>query len=88
MCGICGIVSVSDLPSGTRKSLERMTDSLDHRGPDDKDTRILEGNSFGFAGFGHTRLSILDLTKAGRQPMTDETEKIWIVFQRGNIQSS
>jgi asparagine synthase (glutamine-hydrolysing) len=61
MCGIAGIVG--SLPS--RGAVERMTQVLAHRGPDD--AGVWEGES---ACLGHRRLSILDLSAAGHQPMT------------------
>ena len=61
MCGIVGIVG-----EGTsRDIIERMTDRLRHRGPDDRGVWSAEG-----VRLGHRRLCILDLSPAGRQPMT------------------
>jgi len=61
MCGIAGIVG-----SGADRDLvSRMTDRLRHRGPDDGDVWTGPG-----VALGHRRLSILDLSSAGRQPMT------------------
>lgn len=54
-------------------TLGRMTRSLGHRGPD------FEGYHIGsFLGLGHTRLSIIDLSPAGNQPMATDDKKIWI----------
>ena len=61
MCGITGIIGKS--PS--RETVEAMTRTLAHRGPDD--SGLWEGDG---VCFGHTRLSILDLSSAGHQPMT------------------
>ncbi len=61
MCGIAGIVG----PSPSREAIERMTASLAHRGPDDRG--IWRGAG---VHLGHTRLSILDLSPAGHQPMS------------------
>ena len=61
MCGICGIIGASPEPD----SIERMTRSLAHRGPDFHDVCRTQG-----AELGHTRLAILDLSAAGNQPMT------------------
>ena len=61
MCGICGIVGDAPEPD----TIERMTRSLMHRGPDFHDTWRGPG-----VELGHTRLSILDLSPAGNQPMT------------------
>jgi len=61
MCGIAGMVGTSP---EARRALERMTERLAHRGPDDSGVW-----SDGVAHLGHTRLSILDLSEAGHQPM-------------------
>ena len=73
MCGIAGFVTVrgSPAPSGT---LRRMTDAIRHRGPD------AEGFwEKGEAALGHRRLSIIDLS-AGAQPMANEDDSLWIVY--------
>ncbi|HEV2480453.1 MAG TPA: asparagine synthase (glutamine-hydrolyzing), partial [Puia sp.] len=65
MCGIAGILSV-DTTKISDERLKKMTAVLAHRGPDDD--RIWTSAS-GVAGLGHRRLSIIDLTSAGAQPM-------------------
>ncbi|MFA6308029.1 MAG: asparagine synthase (glutamine-hydrolyzing) [Patescibacteria group bacterium] len=70
MCGITGY-----LGKGNQDILEKMTNSLYHRGPDDKGF-LLEEN----LGMGHRRLSIIDLSDSGRQPMTNEDGSIIIVL--------
>lgn len=50
---------------------------LEHGGPDDEG---IFANSNGQLVFGHRRLSIIDLTANGHQPMADEKEKVWITF--------
>src|SRR5436190_12114778 len=72
MCGIAGIVA-----DHHRLPIERMTDSLHHRGPDDSGTMVFR--EFPLA-LGHRRLSILDLSPRGRQPMSNEDGGIWITF--------
>jgi asparagine synthase (glutamine-hydrolysing) len=72
MCGIAGFVTVQ--PSDSPSVLERMTDVIRHRGPDD----------FGFyrdpwASLGFRRLSIVDVA-GGHQPMTNEDSSLWISF--------
>ena len=84
MCGICGIVWTNGDDVG-QKTLDVMTDALSHRGPDDRGTLLLrpgEGKNRSQAGiaFGHRRLSIIDLTEAGRQPLSNEDETVWITF--------
>ena len=75
MCGIAGILD----PSGRRGVdpgvLDRMTDSLVHRGPDDRGTWI-----DGPVGLGHRRLSIIDLSAAGHQPLFNASGGVGIVF--------
>jgi asparagine synthase (glutamine-hydrolysing) len=74
MCGICGQFNFgSDVPVA-RKTLERMTSSLVHRGPDDEGY-FLDGT----LGLGFRRLSIIDLA-GGHQPMSDRDETTWVVF--------
>lgn len=75
MCGICGIAVPKTLNRRVDESLlNRMRDTLTHRGPDD-------GGSFieGGVGLGHRRLSIVDLG-GGHQPMANEDGQVQIVF--------
>lgn len=75
MCGIVGIVS-AEAPADEQEVL-RMRDSFPYRGPDD--AGIWRGDE-GRVAFGHRRLSILDPTPAGHQPMIDETTGCCICF--------
>lgn len=59
------------------ESLLQMRETLRHRGPDDAGMWLSDD---GRAGLAHRRLSILDLSEAGRQPMHDAEEKTWITF--------
>jgi len=69
MCGICGFNwADADL-------LERMKSTIAHRGPDAHGSYVAEGVSLG-----HLRLTIVDLTESGRQPLTNEDGTIWITF--------
>jgi asparagine synthase (glutamine-hydrolysing) len=80
MCGIFGALSrTGKLPEGI---LENAVRSLSHRGPDDFGTIIVETNPEGTCqlGLGHTRLSIIDLSPLGHQPMQDASTGNWIVF--------
>jgi asparagine synthase (glutamine-hydrolysing) len=83
MCGIAGFVTVE--PSSPQKSiLERMTDSIRHRGPDASGFYQDE-----YASLGHRRLSIIDLA-GGQQPMTNEDRTLWIsyngeIFNHGDL---
>ena len=74
MCGICGIVHAEPSRSVDAELLVRMRDRMSHRGPDD-DGLFLDGP----VGLGFRRLSIVDLA-AGHQPMANEDESVWIVF--------
>lgn len=82
MCGICGKVTVS--PEGIDgEVIRKMVSALRHRGPDDEGVYLSEGkgeNSEIKAGLGHRRLNIIDLSSRGRQPMTNEDETVWIVY--------
>jgi len=74
MCGICGIVNFDRSEPVDPDLVERMTTAMVHRGPDD-DGYFVEAN----AGFGHRRLSIIDLG-GGKQPIFNEDGSILIVF--------
>ena len=74
MCGICGIMYLDTDRVVQESVLTGMRDIMIHRGPDDFGS-FIEGN----VGLGHRRLSIIDLS-TGRQPMTNEDETLWIVF--------
>lgn len=73
MCGIAGELSF-DAPVD-RGILQRMTDALIHRGPDDEGI-YCEGR----IGLGHRRLSIIDLSTSGHQPMWTKDRSLAIVF--------
>jgi len=75
MCGICGIYYLDQHRTVDPQQLNDMTQTLHHRGPDDEGFYIA-----GNIGLGHKRLSIIDLSAAGHQPMANEDERYWIVF--------
>ena len=77
MCGITGIYNVNNPSEVSEKTLVKMRDTLIHRGPDDEGIYISKDKK---VGFGFRRLSIIDLSKAGNQPMANEDETIWLVF--------
>src|SRR4051812_37381735 len=87
MCGIAGILStaggpeiqLADRVASLNAPLERMVEHLSHRGPDDSGVSVFQEQSVGVA-LGHTRLSILDLSAAGHQPMFDPRTGNWITF--------
>lgn len=69
---MCGIVGFCDFTKKSdKKTLTKMTDVLHHRGPDDSGYSFFE-NEHSSIGLGHRRLSILDLSTHGHQPMTFE----------------
>ena len=74
MCGICGKINLDNKPVA-EPLLRKMALSLEHRGPDDEGVYI-NGN----VGLGHRRLSIIDLSPAGHQPMSNEDGTVWIVY--------
>jgi asparagine synthase (glutamine-hydrolysing) len=75
MCGICGILHLDPNQPVSPETLRRMNSVIRHRGPDDEGVWT-RGN----VGFGHTRLSIIDLSPLGRQPMCNEDETVWVTF--------
>ncbi len=77
MCGIAGIYRFPGKPLVQESALQKMGDSLAHRGPDDRGLFIFADQRIGLA---HTRLSIIDLTSAGHQPMLSRDGKIAVIF--------
>lgn len=75
MCGISGKLYFDPARPVERDVLERMNAALAHRGPDDAGIYCN-----GPIGLAHRRLSIIDLSPAGHQPMVNEDGTIWIVF--------
>src|SRR6267154_2033995 len=78
MCGICGVWEYG----ATRGNVDRdlivsMRDVMTHRGPDDAGDLIFDDAR---GGFGFRRLSIIDLSPAGHQPMRGCTDRVWLVF--------
>ena len=91
MCGIAGYFDARE--SATARRIKAMTDRLQHRGPNDAGLLLVDTRSkttwsghgaepraaFDLA-LGHRRLSILDLSEAGHQPMVSATGRQWIVY--------
>ncbi len=74
MCGICGKLDLKG--QGISEGLlKRMTDSLAYRGPDDEGIFLSS-----HVGLGHRRLRVIDLSPAGNQPMSNEDNSLWLVF--------
>jgi asparagine synthase (glutamine-hydrolysing) len=78
MCGITGLINLNGAPVSP-VILQKMTDAIDHRGPDGEGHWI-EGN----VGIGHRRLSIIDLSPAGHQPMISADHR-YILSYNGEI---
>jgi asparagine synthase (glutamine-hydrolysing) len=80
MCGIFGILAPS--PVVSEGLLRRALCTLEHRGPDDSGTVIIPDCSSRDhqLGLAHTRLSIIDLSPLGHQPMQDPATRNWIVY--------
>lgn len=79
MCGISGIIG----RDWERPQLERMVDALRHRGPDARSVFMAAGDERSpgqMVGLGHNRLSIIDTTPGGLQPMTSADGRLRIVF--------
>jgi asparagine synthase (glutamine-hydrolysing) len=74
MCGIAGVLR-SDGASPDPSELSRLAAALAHRGPDDEGLHV-----DGPVGLVHRRLSILDLSAAGHQPMSNEDGTVWVVY--------
>ncbi len=78
MCGIAGIFNFKD-STVSHKEVKRMTDALAHRGPDGEGIFLDEN-----VGLGHRRLSILDISPKGAQPMSSH-DGDWVIVFNGCI---
>ena len=76
MCGIAGVLTMS-LQDSTERYIQAMQTALKHRGPDDHGTYLSKDRNVGLV---HTRLSILDLSQNGHQPMHMANQRYWITF--------
>jgi len=78
MCGICGVFFYARQGEAAEPaSLEAMAERMSHRGPDDAGTFVSRDRRL---GFGFRRLSIVDLSPGGHQPMCNEDGTLWLVF--------
>src|SRR5690349_8010776 len=78
MCGIAGALSFKNNPfSITETYITHMRDMMCHRGPDGQGTWIAKDAR---VGFGHRRLSIIDLSDTALQPMCNEEGTLWVCF--------
>jgi asparagine synthase (glutamine-hydrolysing) len=78
MCGIAGLISPQEV---TPEIVRRMTDPIAHRGPDDQGVWI---DAEAGVGLGHRRLSIVDLSPLGHQPMPSANGR-WVLDYNGEI---
>jgi len=72
MCGITGIINW-----GNENILREITSVIAHRGPDDYGVKWFDESN---SGLGHRRLSIIDLSPAGHQPMSNDDGNLWITY--------
>ncbi|MGH7597704.1 MAG: asparagine synthase (glutamine-hydrolyzing) [bacterium] len=75
MCGIAGIFSFHQNAPATSAQIQKMTDAIRHRGPDDEGFYV-NGN----IALGHRRLAIIDLSPDGNQPMAGPDGSTWIIY--------
>ena len=75
MCGIVGFVDKKRSTKEKKEMIKKMADRIAHRGPDDEGFYVDDN-----VALGHRRLSILDLSKNGAQPMYNENKNLAIVF--------
>jgi asparagine synthase (glutamine-hydrolysing) len=75
MCGINGILHLQKQKNVDERTLTKMRDSLEHRGPDDKGLFIKNN-----IGLGHRRLSVIDISSAGHQPFLSEDGRYAMVY--------
>ena len=75
MCGFAGIFNYGSPDPVSRDVLKRMADSIVHRGPDDEGYLTLDN-----VGLAFRRLSIIDLSMLGHQPMSTPEGDVWVVF--------
>lgn len=75
MCGIAGRINLFSHRPVNAGAIGAMCALLQHRGPDDQGVWVEE-----FAGLGHRRLSIIDLSPGGHQPMRSASGRYWIAF--------
>ena len=80
MCGICGVVQIGGAPREVVAPdvLDRMTDAMTHRGPNDRGTYQVDGVALGVR-----RLSIVDV-EGGHQPFSNEAGDVWAI-QNGEL---
>jgi asparagine synthase (glutamine-hydrolysing) len=81
MCGISGIASKSLERAELQGTIGRMAWALRHRGPDGMDVRCFVPPAVSQnVALAHNRLAIIDVSAAGREPMSNEDGRVWLVF--------
>ena len=79
MCGFCGVMTLDGSPVEVG-TLRRMTATLTHRGPDGEGWYCSPQTEGVQVGLGHRRLKVIDLTEASAQPMANDDQTLWLVF--------
>lgn len=77
MCGICGFITNRVIE---KENLIKMNNTLIHRGPDDHGEEIYQIATDKYVGFAHRRLSIMDLSFKGHQPMHSVNRRVSVIF--------
>jgi asparagine synthase (glutamine-hydrolysing) len=77
MCGIAGFLTKKEFPEKAQEIISQMTQSLEHRGPDHQGTKVIPESNI---ALGHRRLSIIDLSTSGHQPMTSNCQRYTLIF--------
>ena len=77
MCGICGFISRKCI---TTDQLKKMNDTMYHRGPNDSGEEIFQVSGDYYLGFAQRRLSIMDLSMLGHQPMYSDDKRVVITY--------
>ena len=77
MCGIAGFISKNDFPENAQEIITKMTTTLKHRGPNRQDVFLSPDSN---TSLGHTRLSIIDLSDSGNQPMLSNCGRYNLVY--------
>ncbi|MDP8230823.1 MAG: asparagine synthase (glutamine-hydrolyzing) [Candidatus Gorgyraea atricola] len=87
MCGICGKVSLNTNANISEGLIRKMCSVLAHRGPDNEGVylgtpnhSLRSGTGQARVGLGHRRLSVIDVSSRGHQPMGNEDGSIWLVM--------
>ena len=75
MCGIVGKYNFRTKEPVAPELIKAMTDKIAYRGPDDNGVY-----TDGAIGLGHRRLSIIDLSPLGHQPMSSSDKRLWITY--------